>query len=83
MKEYKHDETVIEAIQVPLKGQEFPAELTDLVSDQGWRADIRGISLPVYESTKIAAPGDWIIKGRDGRYFPMKPKVFAKLYSEV
>lgn len=30
-----------------------------------------------------ARPGDWIIKGRDGEFYPCKPDLFGELYDEV
>jgi hypothetical protein len=30
-----------------------------------------------------AAPGDWIIMGLGGEFYPCKPDMFAKKYEEV
>jgi hypothetical protein len=32
------------------------------------------------EGTMIAAPGDWIIRGVEGEFYPCKPDIFAKTY---
>jgi hypothetical protein len=31
----------------------------------------------------VASPGDWIIKGVKGEYYPCKPDIFAATYEEV
>ncbi|HKX02787.1 MAG TPA: hypothetical protein VJX71_09815 [Methylomirabilota bacterium] len=35
------------------------------------------------EGDMLAAPGDWIIKGVAGEFYPCKPEIFAKTYEEV
>lgn len=35
------------------------------------------------EGTMAAAPGDWIIKGVQGEYYPCKPDVFDATYEAV
>ena len=43
--------------------------------------------LPVVISTlegdMTASPGDWIIKGVNGEFYPCKPDIFAKTYEAV
>lgn len=43
------------------------------------------MKLPVIISTLegelTASPGDWIIKGTAGEFYPCKPDIFANLYS--
>lgn len=42
-------------------------------------------SLPIetLEGTLSAAPGDWIIKGVQGEFYPCKPDIFAATYEPV
>jgi hypothetical protein len=35
------------------------------------------------EGTMEAIPGDWIIRGVNGEYYPCKPDIFAKTYEAV
>lgn len=35
------------------------------------------------ESGYIVCPGDWIIKGNKGEFYPVKSSVFKSLYDEV
>ncbi len=38
---------------------------------------------PTLEGSMLAAPGDWIIRGPDGEYYPCKPDIFKQTYEEV
>lgn len=31
----------------------------------------------------LASPGDWIVKGVAGEFWPVKPEIFAQTYEEV
>ena len=35
------------------------------------------------EGAMIARPGDWIIKGVNGEFYPCKPDIFEKTYERV
>lgn len=35
------------------------------------------------EGTMHATPGDWVIKGIQGEFYPCKPDIFAATYDEV
>lgn len=35
------------------------------------------------EGVMTALPGDWIIKGVNGEFYPCKPDIFEKTYEEV
>ena len=35
------------------------------------------------EGVHIVCPGDWIIKGVEGEFYPCKPEIFKKTYEEV
>ena len=38
------------------------------------------ITIDTLEGTMRAAPGDWIIKGVKGEFYPCKPDIFAATY---
>jgi hypothetical protein len=39
--------------------------------------------IPTLEGSMSALPGDWIIKGVKGEFYPCKPDIFAATYEEV
>jgi len=39
--------------------------------------------IPTPEGTITASPGDWIIKGIKGEFYPCKPDIFAQTYEAV
>ena len=41
------------------------------------------IHIPTLEGTMTASPGDWIIRGVQGEYYPCKPDIFAATYEAV
>lgn len=38
------------------------------------------IEIPTLEGPVTASPGDWIIKGIQGEFYPCKPDIFAASY---
>ena len=51
------------------------------VVDEGYPAP--GIVIQTLEGDMYASPGDWIIKGVNGEFYPCKPDVFEKTYEPV
>ena len=39
-----------------------------------------GLKLVTLEGAMLAAPGDWIIRGVAGEFYPCKPDIFAATY---
>ena len=39
-----------------------------------------GLYIPTLEGTHKANPGDWIIKGIKGEFYPCKPDIFSATY---
>jgi hypothetical protein len=39
--------------------------------------------IPTLEGEMRAAPGDWIIKGVKGEFYPCKPDIFEETYERV
>lgn len=83
MPKYVKKPVVIEAMRVPVKGEEpslefieFMATLPPYVfSDRD-----EGITIETLEGTMRADPGDYIIKGVEGEIYPCKPSIFEKTY---
>ena len=52
--------------------------------DWKWRGGKNpGIIIPTREGDHLASPGDWIIKGVQGEFYPCKPDIFAATYEAV
>lgn len=49
----------------------------------GWYMETGGIHIPTMEGVMIASPGDWIIKGIKGEFYPCKPDIFEATYTKV
>lgn len=41
------------------------------------------IEIPTLEGRMKAMPGDWIIRGVEGEYYPCKSGIFEKTYEKV
>ncbi|MBM3967690.1 MAG: hypothetical protein FJ308_21935 [Planctomycetes bacterium] len=41
------------------------------------------VLIATLEGTMQGLPGDWIIRGVNGEYYPCKPDIFAKTYEAV
>jgi hypothetical protein len=41
-----------------------------------------GLAIKTLEGTMVASPGDWIIRGVQGEFYPCKPDIFAATYEE-
>jgi hypothetical protein len=48
-----------------------------------WDTYNNNLIIPTLEDEMIASPGDWIIKGVNGEYYPCKPDIFVKTYDQV
>lgn len=85
----------IEAIQVPngmwsrLSPKEaadwvrsIPTENNDFIRAIDIEKDGR-ISIKTIEGIMTASPGDWIIKGMAGEFYPCKPHIFDATYELV
>jgi hypothetical protein len=47
----------------------------------GWGND--WLRIPTLEGDMVATPGDWIIRGVQGEFYPCKPDVFEQTYEAV
>ena len=41
------------------------------------------LAIPTLEGRMLASPGDWIIKGVQGEFYPCKPDIFEQTYEVV
>ena len=76
---------VIEAFQLPQLDENPTPELLAFLEkmNQEWLLDDGTVAINTLEGTMVASPGDWIIKGVTGEYYPCKPDVFRKTYEQA
>ena len=43
----------------------------------------KAVSIPTLEGVMRAEPGDYVIRGVHGEFYPCKPDIFAETYEEV
>lgn len=55
----------------------------DLIDMHGWHVAERSLFIKTLEGEMEAQPGDWIIRGVEGEYYPCKPSIFEKTYERV
>lgn len=46
-----------------------------IVREEEW-----SVTIPTREGDMTASPGDWVIRGIQGEFYPCKPDVFAATY---
>jgi hypothetical protein len=79
---YRKKPVVIEAVQ--FTGKNFD-EVMAFCPTAMWRVDkpLSGLTIPTLEGDHLASPGDFIIKGVNGEFYPCKPDIFEKTYALV
>lgn len=94
IRQYRKKPVIVEAVQldninVPLVVQwigEDKAKM-NLESDEAWKLGkappIFSVTICTLEGDMKAMPGDFIIKGVHGEFYPCKPDIFEKTYEAV
>ncbi len=74
----------VEIDAIHFTGREVVGEILEFTD---WKAQATGsghdniwIEIPTKEGVMKASPGDWIIKGVKGEFYPCKPDIFAATY---
>lgn len=88
MAKFRKKPVIIEAVQLPPSGRPTNTEAAAVVDFLGpngrWHdIGIGHIEIETLEGTMTASPGDWIIKGVKGEFYPCKPDVFELTYEPV
>jgi len=86
MAKYRKKPVVIEAVR--WLGAEDTNRIVNWLAFQGanilgWFFHDTDITIPTKEGAMKASPGDWIIRGVAGEFYPCKPEIFAATYDEV
>jgi hypothetical protein len=76
---FRKKPVVIEAMQ--WTGTNMP-ELIEFIGEHP-PTDVLGFFIHTLEGQMFASPGDWIIKGVAGEFYPCKPDIFAATYERV
>lgn len=84
MARYRKEPVVIEAVQFTLENTTEVARFLDN-GCAGWHVSMQntyeqGIVIPTLEGDYLAMPGDWIIKGVQGEFYPYTPDFFEATY---
>lgn len=85
-KQFRKKPVVIEAKRFTGINERLHKELNEFV---GVDLEVRNYNnilclvIPTLEGEHIATPGDWIIKGVAGEFYPCKPAIFEATYEAV
>lgn len=81
MKKFRKKAIVIEAEQW------FPGSNMEIVKEEVWKdgpyEGYKKAYVETLEGIMLVSPGDYIIKGINGEFYPCKPDIFAKTYDPV
>lgn len=87
---FRKKPVIIEAVQVPSNESldlhewvEKTMALEKWMEDATFRLSRTGIHIQTLEGVMTASPGDWIIRGVKGEYYPCKPDIFEATYEVV
>lgn len=83
---FRKKPVVIDAFQVPSEGETVCAAMQAFLASSG--SDIEntgegGLFIHTLEGRMEARPGDYIIKGVQGEFYPCKPDIFEATYEAV
>lgn len=84
MSAYRKKPVVIEALQ--FTGGAASADTIKAFAGEAyecWWFNHDTIGIKTLEGTMHATPGDWIIRGVRGEFYPCKPDIFAATYEPV
>lgn len=83
---FRKKPVIIEAHQLPPAGVDPDMALLNFLCNcpHRWTSEREGtIAIETLEGTMTAEPGDWIICGVKGEYYPCKPDIFAATYERA
>jgi hypothetical protein len=77
---YRKKPVVIEAQRLPLDTTEGTRSLAEIAKWCSGEIVPTGMIIRTLEGDMTADPGDWVIKGVKGEFYPCKPDIFAATY---
>ncbi|WP_181335423.1 hypothetical protein [Hyphomicrobium methylovorum] len=83
---FRKKPVVVDAVQ--WRGREDTNRVLNWLAQQGasiagWLFNDTDITIPTLEGNHRATPGDWIICGVKGEFYPCKPDIFEATYEHV
>ena len=78
MAKYRKKPVVIEALQFDGENHDAIVAFAGISINVGYID--RGMTIDTLEGMMTANPGDWIIKGVKGEFYPCKPDIFEATY---
>lgn len=79
MPKFRKKPVVIEAVQFQFNGDNAQ-EIADFMQCQFAAIEWGRLVIGTLEGNHYANPGDWIIKGVKGEFYPCKPDIFEATY---
>ena len=86
VRSFRKKPVVVEALRYTGVNDDRMADLTAFL---GYTPEVRDVGnvlhvvIPTLEGDHLATPGDWIIRGIAGEFYPCKPDIFAATYDEA
>jgi hypothetical protein len=80
VKQYRKKPVVIEALL--FDGDNYH-DIGMWIGGGRYHPDVKKIIIPTLEGNMEASPGDYIIKGVQGEFYPCKPDIFEATYEAV
>lgn len=85
MPQFRKKPVVIEAVQYKGDISEVLDAFEDMEVEINYfpNANVSSFFIQTLEGKMEASPGDWIVKGIKGEFYPVKPDIFEQTYEQV
>lgn len=88
MPKYRKKPVVIEAVQWKPDGRDNLIEIAEFFGDNqqytvSYNLEVHTLSIYTLEGIMDASPGDYVIRGIKGEYYPCKPDIFDATYEAI
>jgi len=83
---FRKKPVVIEAWRYPESPTVYDnAFLHRWINDHGGKTQVtkQGNAIQTLEGLMLISPGDWIVQGTEGEFYPVKPNAFEATFEEV
>lgn len=83
MPKFRKKPVVIEAVQWTGTPESADEVLSFARGKATWRTSHNDMQIDTLEGAMTVSPGDWVIKGLKGEFYPIKPDIFEATYEPV
>jgi len=80
---FRKKSVIIEAIQFTEEDKDRAFNWVNCTRYPDWEFDTPILVIKTLEGNMVVHPGDWIIKGINGEFYPCKPDMFQKTYELI